>query len=136
MKQKTAKGTAFRLLAIKSRSTEELRKKLTLKGFPSQEIEETLIYCQEAGYLNDDHMAKRRVEQLEAKGYGPRYIKMKLKSWGLKNPGFSSEAAVIRALLQKANWKKKSPQQKAAALARRGFSTEAIYSQIRALQEK
>jgi SOS response regulatory protein OraA/RecX len=138
MKQKkgsSAKMAAFRLLAIKSRSTEELRKKLTLKGFPSQEIEETLIYCQDAGYLNDDQTSKRRVEQLEAKGYGPRYIKMKLKSWGLKNPGFSSEAEVIRALLQKANWKKKSPQQKAAALARRGFSTEAIYAQIRDLSE-
>lgn len=130
MKQKTAKQAAFQLLAIKSRSTEELRKKLTLRGFPLPDIEEALRYCQQEGYLNDDQLAKRKVEQLEAKGYGPRYIRMKLKSWGLKNPGTSPERDVIRALLKKAGWKKKTPQQKAAALARRGFSTEAILAQI------
>ncbi|MBS0614954.1 MAG: regulatory protein RecX [Verrucomicrobia bacterium] len=131
MKQKTVKGAAFQLLAMKSRTTQELRKKLTLKGFDPQEIEEVLFYCQKAGYLNDDQMAKRKVEQLEAKGYGPRYIQMKLKGWGLKNPGLSKEQDTIRTLLKKPQWQRKTPQQKAAALARRGFSTDAIMEHLR-----
>ncbi len=124
----TAKNTALRLLSIKSRSVQELRKKLTLRGFSEPEIEAALEACRSYGYLDDEEEAKRRNERLKRKGYGPHLIAAKLRSQGLKGEqmSFSDQMEVIRTLLTKPAWKKKEKRKLIAALQRRGFDLECI----------
>jgi regulatory protein len=63
--------TAFRLLAIRSRSIQELRGRLEKKGFEKGAIEKLLIELQERGYLDDRQFADQwACYYREVKGYG------------------------------------------------------------------
>lgn len=128
MKEKNAKSTALWLLSIKNRSLLELRKKLSLKGFSIEEVDEAIEACQRMGYLSDESEAKRRTERLARKGYGPQMIRLKLRQAGLDIPKEVNidQVAQIKELLKKTTWKRKTESQKIAALQRRGFSGEAI----------
>lgn len=123
----------IRLLAIKSRTTEELRKKLSLKGFGRDEIELTIQKFTKLGYLNDQEILERRFEAFLRRGYGPRLVAMKFKQQGLKMPPYSTalQKQVALNLLKTAAFKKKDPQKQGAALQRRGFDLEVIYQVIR-----
>jgi SOS response regulatory protein OraA/RecX len=123
----------LRLLSIKSRTTEELRKKLTLKGFGHSEIEVAIQKFITLGYLNDQEVRDRRFEALLRRGYGPRLIALKFKQQGLKMPPYSEalQKQVISALLKTAAFKKKDSQKQGAALQRRGFDLELIYQLVR-----
>lgn len=122
----------MRLLAIKSRSSLEIRKKLTLRGFSSEEIDFALKECVRLGFLNDANESRRRYEKLKNKGYGPRYIALKLQSQGLQVPRQSPEEQkeIIRALLKKDLWAKKKKRNLFSALQRRGFDLECILEVI------
>jgi SOS response regulatory protein OraA/RecX len=127
-----AKITALKLLSIKSRSCEELRKKLITKGFVASEVEAAIAECLRLGYLNDAEEAKRRARSLRSRGYGIRWIALKLKSQGLEPPQENiDEVAAIRALLEKPLWKKKERLKCMAALQRRGFSLESIFEGLK-----
>ena len=128
----TAKSVALRLLSIKSRTTLELRKKLTLRGFSLQEINDAIALCRGYGYLNDDEEAKRRFDRLKQKGYGPRLIAAKLQDQGLKNSemSFQDQVAAIQNLIAKPLWKKKGKRNLIAALQRRGFDFQCILAVI------
>lgn len=129
----TAKNVALRLLGIKSRTVLELKKKLTERGFPEEEVEATLRFCHDYGYLNDQEVGERRLKSLKRKGYGPRYIAAKMKMQGLKAGAVTSEEQkeAILELLQKPTWKKKKQPNLMAALQRRGFDFEVILSALR-----
>ena len=122
----------IRLLAIKSRTTEELRKKLTLKGFSSAEIEPVIQKFIKLGYLNDQEICQRRFEAYLRKGYGPRYIALKMKQQGLRMPSYpaSLQKEISQQLLHTAAFRKKDPQKQGAALQRRGFDLDVIYQLI------
>ncbi len=122
----------LRLLSIKSRTTEELRKKLSLKGFGRDEIEAVIKKFTKLGYLNDQEILDRRFEAYLKRGYGPRLVALKFKQQGLKMPpyGTALQKQVVEALLKTAAFKKKDPQKQGAALQRRGFDLEVIYTQI------
>ena len=121
---------ALRLLSIKSRSTEELRKKLISRGFSPQEIEPVLVKMVSLGFLNDQEMAERRFKNLLEKGYGPRYVVLKMKEQGLKMPSYpaSLQEEAARAVLKTAAFRRKDVRKKGAALQRRGFDLEVIYA--------
>lgn len=132
MTAKNAKLIALRLLSIKSRTTLELRKKLTLRRFSLQEIDEALSFCREYGYLNDEEEGKRRFAQLKQKGYGPRLIAAKLQAQGLRNSemSFQDQVAAIQNLIAKPLWKKKEKRNLITALQRRGFDVQCILEVI------
>jgi SOS response regulatory protein OraA/RecX len=123
----------LRLLSIKSRTTEELRKKLSLRGFGSDEIACVIQKFTKLGYLNDLEIVERRFEAYLKRGYGPRLVALKLQQQGLKMPPYplSLQKQVAQALLQTAAFKKKDFQKQGAALQRRGFDLEVIYQVIR-----
>jgi SOS response regulatory protein OraA/RecX len=121
--------TAVRLLAVKSLSCEELRKKLKLKGFSSHEIESVIKKFTSLGYLNDQEIRERRFQAYLRKGYGPRYVAMKMKEQGLSMPFYPShlQKQIVLQLLKTAAFKRKNFQKQGAALQRRGFDLEVIY---------
>ena len=123
----------LRLLSIKSRTVEELRKKLILKGFGPSEIETAIQKFTKMGYLNDQEMVERSFESYLKRGYGLRLMAMKLKQEGLKMPPYppSLQKEVAENLLKTAAFRKKDPQKQGAALQRRGFDLEVIYQLIR-----
>jgi regulatory protein len=124
---------ALRLLTIKSRTKEELRKKLKLKGFGDEEIERTIQKFSAMGYLNDLEIAERRFEAFLRRGYGPRLVALKMKQQGIKMPLYSAalQRQVAQKLLQTAAFKKKDPQKQGAALQRRGFDLNVIYEIVK-----
>ncbi len=62
---------AFRLLAVRSRSVQELRDRLRKRGFEKGAIEKVLLELQDRGYLDDRQFAEQRACYLtEVKGYG------------------------------------------------------------------
>ena len=128
MTAKSAKLVALRLLTIKSLTISELKKKLTLRGFSKEEIDQTINICLGYGYLNDEEEGQRRVERFKRKGYGPHLIAAKLRAQGLNPAAISSEEqiAAIRNLIAKPAWKKKEKRNLVAALQRRGFDFECI----------
>ena len=122
----------LRLLAIKSRTTEELKKKLILKGFSLSEIETAIKKFTKLGYLNDDEIRERRFQTYLHKGYGPRLVALKMKQQGLRMPPYplQLQRQVASKLLKTTAFKRKDPAKKGAALQRRGFDLEVIYSLI------
>ena len=122
-----------RLLAIKSRTTDELRKKLKLKGFHPDEIEIAIKKFTHLGYLNDAEIVTRRFEMLIKKGYGPRLVAIKLQQQGLKMPSYpiALQKKVAQDLLKTSAFRKKDPQKQGAALQRRGFDLDVIFSLIK-----
>ena len=94
-----AKSYAFKLLSKRDYFSEELRKKLFYKGFSNEEIEETIKYLQENGYLDDEKLAQRYKEKYLEKGYSSLKLKSKLYSKGYNiNENFSYEEEVQSAL--------------------------------------
>lgn len=122
----------LRLLSIKSRTVHELRKKLSLKGFGEDEIEQVVQKFTRLGYLNDQEIVDRRFEALLKRGYGPRLVTVKFKQQGLKMPPYplSLQKEIAQNLLKTTAFKKKDRQKQGAALQRRGFDLEVIYQLI------
>ncbi len=58
----------WRLLAIRPRAREELRRRLLRKGLPEREIEEQLDHLQELGYLDDAEFARAWVDMRRSGG--------------------------------------------------------------------
>lgn len=123
----------LRYLSLKSFSRFELRKKLTRRGFEASEIEEALEKFVGRGYINDPEIAERRTELYKAKGYGPRWIALKLKSQGLRRGAYSIEEQVtaISRLLKTPPFARRERNQQIAALERRGFDLETIFRVIK-----
>jgi len=121
---------ALRYLSLKSYSTYELKKKLLKKGFTSEEIDPVLDKYQRLGFLSDSDLADRRIEAFKKRGYGPHWIAGKLRTQGLKTAAYSLEEqkTIIQKLLKTPNFARKEKPKQIAALQRRGFDLEAIFS--------
>lgn len=76
-------NNALRILTRRDHSCAELVKKLRMRGFEAQEIQDTISTCLSLGYLNDERVAHAYLRQLQKKGYGSNAIKHKLYSKGI-----------------------------------------------------
>jgi SOS response regulatory protein OraA/RecX len=124
---------ALRLLSLKSYSIYELRKKLIRKGFEPEDIEPVLEKYQKLGFLNDKDLSERRIEAYKKRGYGPHWIAGKFKQQGLKPSFYSPEEQkeIIARLLKTPIYARKDRNKQIAALQRRGFDLDAIFSIIK-----
>lgn len=81
---KKALSYAYKLLAIRDRSSMELIERLIKKGFQRDVAEETLSRLQDAGYINDNRLAENLIRHaIEQKHYGRNVIKTYLRSRGI-----------------------------------------------------
>lgn len=76
---------AYRLLARRACSEEELADKLTAKGFTATAVTRTVARLKDQGYLDDVHLAADQTERLRARGFGPEGIRAKLAQKGLSS---------------------------------------------------
>jgi len=80
----SAVNAAYRYLAIRDHSREELRKKLADKGFPPEEIRRTLDFLEEKDYLRDERFALLFARgQVRLKAVGPDRLRMSLEAKGI-----------------------------------------------------
>lgn len=126
--KKKAWEQTIRLLAIKGRFKEEVKKRLQLKKFSHDAIESALKRADELGFFDDQQLGRRQVKKWLEKGYGPLLIRAKLQEQGGLSPGLLNEAyekqeETIERLLNKLKGGKAKVY---AALVRRGFEREAI----------
>jgi len=74
-----ARAAALRLLAHRDRATRELADRL-LERFPQDIVDTVMAQVTGLGYLNDERLAERLVEELiDRRHFGPRRIRQELK---------------------------------------------------------
>lgn len=73
---------ATRFLALRSHFVEELKQKLSRKGFSEKSIEKTVEACIRQGYLDDLDHVRAVIKREEKKGYGPHFIVQKIRAKG------------------------------------------------------
>ncbi len=76
---------AYRLLARRAYSEQELTDKLIAKGFTIVAVTRTVARLKTQGYLDDVCLAADQVERLRSRGFGPEGIKSKLAQKGLSS---------------------------------------------------
>src|SRR5262249_9195963 len=74
---------AYRLLARRAYSEQELTDKLLAKGFTAPAVTHTVERLKTQGYLDDERLAAEHAERLRARGFGAEGIKVKLAQKGL-----------------------------------------------------
>lgn len=74
----SAKESAIYLLSRRDHGEFELTRKLLLKGYEQEDVEQAVLYCVENNYLNDLRYAKSQVRQHITKKHGKIRIKQEL----------------------------------------------------------
>lgn len=136
-----ARDTAYRLLAARSHTKAEIRRKLARKGCDSEIIAAILSELEEKGYLNEDDMASRWAQALaREKLWGPLKIAAYLMGKGIGRETVDQvqrelwqeidEASIASQALRKrfGGGREESLRAKKAAFLRsRGFAADVIY---------
>jgi len=92
----TALTFALKRLARRSHSEGELSKKMARAGYSLQDIETTVLFLAERGYLNDAAFAAEVARaNAERKHWGPARIQQKLRSLDLSDSDI--EAALVQS---------------------------------------
>ena len=92
MDYSATKEKALRLLEFRNHSKGELKKKLTIAGAKSEDIESGIEFLEEYSLINDRDYAKRLALDLQnLKKYGIRRIRLELASKGIL-PEYIEEA--------------------------------------------
>ena len=89
---KTVEAAALRLLAGREHSTEELRRKLVLKGYPPQTIEPVIQKLAGKRLVSDERFTANFIHHHAKRGQGPVRIRAALRQQGV------DEARVEEAL--------------------------------------
>ncbi|MFO7264034.1 MAG: regulatory protein RecX [Bacillota bacterium] len=89
-----AMAAAIRFLAVRWRTSGELRRHLLRRGYSETVVEKVLEHCRERKYIDDAAYAEHFVRQRLAKGYGPRRLAQELARKGMASD-------VYRPLLSK-----------------------------------
>ena len=131
-----ARREVVRLLSRKGYCSEELKQKLLMKGFSEVVVDQTLLYCQEKKYLDDEAHAERLIAKEFQKGHGAQWIHFKLKQkklgredkGGLQVQIENQERVSLQQFLKKNQAKNKQVSQHALVqkLLRRGYSYAVI----------
>jgi regulatory protein len=75
---------AYSVLARRDHFTSELIAKLGRRGFPACEVDEAVARCRELGYLDDDRVAARFVEQYGLhRGWSPLRLVAEMRRRGV-----------------------------------------------------
>ncbi|QTA38150.1 RecX family transcriptional regulator [Thermosipho ferrireducens] len=75
---------ALRLLKFRARSENEIKTRLKQKGYSREEIEQTIAFLKEKGYLDDEKFAYLfAYDALTLKKHGPFKIKWELRKLGV-----------------------------------------------------
>ncbi|OOF42120.1 recombination regulator RecX [Rodentibacter rarus] len=67
------------LLTRREYSEFELRNKMQEKGFPEEQIENALVYCQQKNWQNDKRFAETYIQARSQRGYGINRIRQELR---------------------------------------------------------
>ncbi len=133
---------AYRLLARRAYSEQELADKLLSKGFTAVAVTRTVARLKTQGYLDDARLAADQAERLRSRGFGSEGIRAKLGQKGLSSDfveqtlntnGENQDLESARRLLASrfSADALKEPQIHARAfrlLLRRGYSQEVVES--------
>ena len=79
----TAKATAVRLLSRRDHSVFELERKLRLREFPQDEIDNALEDLVKRDYLSDERFSESYIHIRQQKGFGPIRISVELNERGV-----------------------------------------------------
>jgi len=80
----TAKDRALILLGVRSRSREELRRRLSAAGFEADDVERALADLERAGLIDDERFAREVVEQQAGRRLASdRAIRQRLRERGI-----------------------------------------------------
>jgi regulatory protein len=140
---------AYRLLARRAHSEQELTDKLIAKGFTAPAVARTVDRLKTQGYLDDACLAADQAERLRARGFGSEGIRAKLAQKGLSS---NSVEQTLETSGENQDWKSaqrllasrfsadalKEPQTYARAfrlLLRRGYSQEVLESLLGSVPE-
>ena len=80
---KTVEAAAVRLLAGREHSTEELRRKLARKGYPSETIEPVIEKLAGKRLVSDERFAANFIHHHAKRGQGPVRIRAELRQQGV-----------------------------------------------------
>jgi len=152
--QEKAEKKAYRLLALRAHSEQELRTKLRQGGFPEPVIAGVLEKCREFGYLNDGSFARQRARELAVNRLlGDRRIALDLHGKGVPEEllrqaiaevreEIGEEEAIDRLLRKKTRGRvsaerdEKETARTARSLLGRGFPTGLIFRKLKGLKEE
>lgn len=79
----TAKATAVRLLSRRDHSVFELERKLRMREFPQDEIDDALEDLVKRDYLSDERFSEAYIHIRQQKGFGPLRISAELNERGV-----------------------------------------------------
>lgn len=138
----SAKRKAMDLLLRSDQSEKELKRKLALKDFDEETIEEAIDYVKKFNYINDERYAENYVNY-RSRGKSKRQLKMELERKGIEKERVEElisetvdERETIDQLIRKkvGNKKEFSIEERKKLMAflyRRGFEGELIQSRMR-----
>ena len=86
MKRLPVLDRAVKLLAVRSRTEEELRRALSRAGYPEEERESAVARLRELGYLNDVDVARARARSLLDRGAAAGLSQRRLEEQGIRPP--------------------------------------------------
>lgn len=129
--------SALRLLSLKDRTEAELREKLRRKGFKEKDIEETIQYLKQKGFIDDYKFIQKAEKIAEDRFLGETGLKNYLMRKGIEREILETlpeldEFPIAQKLLQRKMHflKDVSPDKKKAKIAgfllRRGFSWDTV----------
>lgn len=134
---KKARGIAFRLLAKRARTVEQIRSSLNKRDIPAAVSEQVMAELLEAGYLNDLCYVQNFLEyQLANNFHGPQWLRSSLLRAGIKSdliedilpsyfpPGREEKlaAAYLNKIMGRSDM---TPQKAMRRLLGRGFNMQA-----------
>jgi regulatory protein len=128
----------LRILLKSPKSSAEMRTLLLGKNLNANAADEAIEKLEELGYLNDYELAHRMVRKGQAKGWGPKKIRMELKARGLEarpdhfEQNEDDELPKLIEMVVNQRDKGKSDNQIGASLMRLGHRKPAI---LKALKE-
>ena len=140
---------AYRLLARRAYSEQELADKLLAKGFTAAAVTRTVTRLMSQGYLDDTRLAAEQAERLRARGFGSEGIKAKLVQKGLtpatvaqtletsgENQDLESARRLLASRFSTDALKQSQIQARAyRLLLRRGYSQEVVESLLGSASE-
>ncbi|OGN64339.1 MAG: hypothetical protein A3E80_01610 [Chlamydiae bacterium RIFCSPHIGHO2_12_FULL_49_9] len=125
---KLARNRTYRLLSMRPYSEKKMREKLFERRFSKEVCDRLIDELKRLNYLQDSELAKAMALRECKRGYGPRYISLKLRSKGLDPKGIDEwisremQKEQIEKLAKKFSDRKKAVQ----ALLRRGFDSDLV----------
>ena len=123
------KSYALKLLSIRDYFEEELRQKLSRKGFDKEKVEEVLAYLKQQNLLNDEKLKERLKEKSITRGKSSIKIKQKIYRKTGETIEISEDEELESALnlLKRSFKKEKTFENVVKFLKNRGFRYSVIY---------